>query len=335
MNAKLSTFPKVSLFAAALFVFTADIRADVEDKVIKSFQVQSGGQLLVQADRGSITVETAEVEAVNIEITRTVTGSQSKAEQALKDHVITTTQKDHVIDVRAENKGRKSSGWFSSPPQLKVSYRITVPRQFDVNLKTAGGSISVGQLTGKVQADTSGGSLKFEKIKGPLTARTSGGTITVAGCKGAVEVASSGGSLNLSDIEGDVSARTSGGSIRVDKITGKSVVHTSGGSINVARIDGSIEADTSGGSITASLSEQPSGDCSFKTSGGSVTIGLGKKTAVDVDAHATAGRITTDFAVISVIKGEQKKNELRGKINGGGPLITAHTSGGSIRLEEN
>jgi len=53
-----------------------------------------------------------------------------------------------------------------------------------------------------------------------------------------------------------------------------------------------------------------------------------------VDARTSAGRVSTDFPVVAVIQGEQKKNELRGKINGGGPLITAHTSGGSVHIRK-
>ena len=95
-----------------------------------------------------------------------------------------------------------------------------------------------------------------------------------------------------------------------------------------------MDARTSGGSVTARLLEQPAGDCAFETSGGNVTVVLGDKVAVDVDARTSAGRVSTDFPVTAVIQGEQKKNELRGKINGGGPLITAHTSAGSVRFQK-
>ena len=99
-------------------------------------------------------------------------------------------------------------------------------------------------------------------------------------------------------------------------------------------IKGQTEAATSGGSITARLLEQPPGDCSFKTSGGSITIALDEKVAVDVDAHTSAGKVSCDFPVVTTVQGEQKKNELRGKINGGGPLLTAHTSAGSVHLQK-
>jgi DUF4097 and DUF4098 domain-containing protein YvlB len=335
MKTNLITLSKAPIFGAtllALAVVTAS--AAVEDKIAKSFPVQAGGQLVVAVDRGSIEVKTADRESVDIEVTRKAGGSQTKGEKALKDHVVTTTQDGNKVEVRAEYTGDKSSGWFGRSPELQVSFIITVPRKFDVDLKTAGGSVKVAGLTGKVQAQSSGGSLDFAKIEGPLSGHTSGGSIAVAGCKGKVEISTSGGSLKLGEIEGDVTAKTSGGSIRANQLTGKSVVKTSGGSIEVAGIKGSIEAGTSGGSISAELLAQPAGECSFKTSGGSITVALGEKLAVDVDLRTSAGRVSTDFPVANAAQGGQKKNELRGKVNGGGPLIVAHTSAGSVRLQK-
>lgn len=336
MKPNLLNMSNAAALSVALLALTAvGVRADVEDKITKSFKAQPGEQLVVELDRGSIEIKTADSDAVEIEVTRKAGGSQAKAQKILQDHEVTTSQVGGKVEVRAEYKGPKSSGWFRRGPELQVSCRVIVPRKFDVDLKTAGGSIKVGELTGKVQAHTSGGSMKFEKIEGPVTAHTSGGSITVNSAKGNTDVKTSGGGLSLSYIEGDVNAQTSGGSIRAEKLTGKSVVRTSGGSIEVADIKGVIDARTSGGSISANLLDQPAGDCTFKTSGGSVTVVLGEKVAVDVDAHTSGGRVTTDFPVAAVIQGEQKKNEIRGKINGGGPLITAHSSGGSVRLQKN
>jgi len=320
--------------AALLTIFSVIARADVEDKITKSFKAEPGTQLIVDVDRGSIEIKTGERDAVDIEVTRKAGGSRSKAEQTLKDHLVTTTQEGDKVKVRAEYKGAKSSGWFGRSPELQVNYVIVIPRRFDVDLRTAGGHLKITDLIGKLKANTSGGNLTFEKIEGPVSGNTSGGHVTLAGCKGAVDLKTSGGNLNLSDIEGDVIARTSGGHITAEKLTGKSVVKTSGGNIQVGGINGSLDASTSGGHITASFVTQPSDDCAFDTSGGNITIALTEKIAVDINLRTDGGRVTTDFPVAAVIQGEQKQNELRGKVNGGGPLIKGHTSGGHVRLQK-
>jgi DUF4097 and DUF4098 domain-containing protein YvlB len=327
----LSTLPACAL---ALFTLTATARADAEDKITKSYPIDPGGQLVVQVDRGAIEVRTADRNSVDIEVIRKAGGNQSKAEKTLTDHVVTITQDGNHVEVHAEYKGEITSGWFGNSPELRVNYLITVPRKFAVDLKTAGGSVKVTELTGKVQARSSGGGLTFTKIEGSLSGHTSGGGITVAGCKGNADLRTSGGGLHLAEIEGDVDARTSGGSVHADKLTGKAVLKSSGGGIEVSELKGQVEASTSGGGITARLLTQPTGDCTFKTSGGGITVILGEKLNVDVDARTSGGRVSSDLPVTSVTQGEPKKNELRGKINGGGPLITAHTSGGGIHLEK-
>jgi hypothetical protein len=56
-----------------------------------------------------------------------------------------------------------------------------------------------------------------------------------------------------------------------------------------------------------------------------------QKAAVDVDLRTSGGRVATDLPVAAVIRDEQKKNEIRRKCKGGGPLITARTGGGNIQ----
>jgi len=323
MNLTPLQLPRIA-FAALALAFAVSAHAAAEDVIKKTFEVAPGGELVLDVDRGSIELSTSASGGCEIQVTR-----KAKNQKTLDDHDITFAKDGNKVSVHAQ--GKAASSWFGST--LQVAYVITVPEKFDVDLRTAGGSVKVAGLQGKVKAHTSGGSMRFEKIEGPLNANTSGGSVNVTGCIGAVEVKTSGGSLKLSDITGDVSAKTSGGSVSCSKLTGKSVVHTSGGSVNISGIKGQIESTTSGGSIQASIAEQPTGECSFKTSGGSISVELVEDATVDVDARTSAGRVTSEFAVTPP-QDPKNRSELVGKINGGGPVITIKTSAGSIRLKK-
>lgn len=331
MKANLLAMAPIALLASALVGLTSQhARAEARDVFTKSFAVASGGQLMVQLDRGSIEVKTADANEVNIEIVR-----KADSERVLKDHVITATFENNTVRVTGEYTGPNSSGWFRKSPRLKITCHITVPRKFDADLKTAGGNVSVIELTGKTEARTSGGNLNFEKLDGPLTARTSGGNVDAANCRGGVDVRTSGGDIRLTNIDGAAVARTSGGAIRAHHIVGNTEVKTSGGDIEVTDIKGKVEAGTSGGNVVARLSAAPAEDCSFKTSGGDVTVALVADAAVNVDAHTSGGHVSTDLPIVRTTEGKQKRTELRGKLNGGGPLILARTSGGNVQIEKN
>lgn len=325
LTMKLKSLPcsRLAIVALAL-VLVASAYGAAEDVIKKTFDAVPGGQLVLDVDRGSIEISPSTSGGCEIQVTR-----KAKNQKTLDEHDITFAKDGEKISVGAKSKS--SGSWFGQ--SFQVAYVITVPQKFDVDLRTAGGSVRVTGLNGKVKAHTSGGSMRFEQLEGSLNATTSGGSVNVAGCQGAVEVKTSGGSLKLANITGDVSARTSGGSISCSQLIGKSVVHTSGGSVNVSGIKGQIEAATSGGSIEASLEGQPSGECSFKTAGGSVSVALAEDITADVDAKTSAGRVSSDFSV-NPPQDPKNKGELQGKINGGGPLIIAKTSGGSIRIKK-
>ena len=57
---------------------------------------------------------------------------------------------------------------------------------------------------------------------------------------------------------------------------------------------------------------------------------MGKDIHMDLDASTSGGRVSTDFAVPS--SGERHQSELHAPINGGGPRLYLHTSGGGISV---
>jgi len=211
-----------------------------------------------------------------------------------------------------------------------VEYRVTVPSKFNADLTTSGGWISVANLNGQVIARTSGGSLNFDRVGGPVNGRTSGGSITLAGARGRTFLHTSGGAIRIMDVVGDVDASTSGGSISMSGVSGDAIAHTSGGRISLEKTNGAIDASTSGGSVTASLIAQPKKECRLFTSGGSIYVSLSKDVHLNIDASTSGGRVSTDFPVLS--RGDRHQRELLTPLNGGGPLLYLHTSGGGITV---
>ena len=289
------------------------------DTVSRGFDVAPGGRLEVHTDRGAIEVRAAAGRRVEVEVTRE--GSEAERLE------LTFDQRGDDVVVRGTHPG--SRGWFNWGGNQRIRFVITVPERYDVDLETAGGSISVDDLEGEVAAATSGGSLHFGRIRGPVRGRTSGGSVQLAGCVGDADVETSGGSITIGDVDGQVRAETSGGSIHIDRARGSVHASTSGGSIRVDEVMGEIDAATSGGNVTAFISQQPAADCRLSTSGGSVSVQLATGIAVDVDAAASGGRVESDLA----LSGETRtRASLRGKLNGGGPELRLRTSGGGVRI---
>src|SRR5205809_6681458 len=65
---------------------------------------------------------------------------------------------------------------------------------------------------------------------------------------------------------------------------------------------------------------------------GSITLELPENFAADVDLHTGDGHISLDMPV--TVEGRLGGNNIHGKLNGGGNLLTIHTGDGSIKLQK-
>lgn len=301
-----------------------------QEKITKTFNVKAGQLLYLKSDLGSVKVETWNRNEVKVDVILKEGTSKREAERFFENFDVKFDSDSRGVQVYGEYTGSKR--WLSGRNRVNVHFEIMVPREFDLDINTAGGSIKVSDLTGKMDLNTSGGSISAGNVEGPVKANTSGGSITVGNAKGDVDVRTSGGSISIGETTGSVYANTSGGGITLERVTGDAEAYTSGGSLNFNEVNGNVNGKTSGGSIYAKVTGKIDEDCTLKTSGGSIRLYLPDNTSANIDAHTSGGRVTTDFPV--TVKGVIKKNSLNGKINNGGPLIYLRTSGGSISISE-
>lgn len=332
MNAPTSRFLPAAGLLLGIFLITG-CSATVEDERSKTFTVAPGGKLVIDADRGSIDILPGGDDKLAIRVHRKVTSSsESRAREVLEAHEVTFHQDGDTVSVRARStKTWERLGWWGHG--FGVRYEITMPRRFNVDLKTAGGSIAIEELTGEVRAHTSGGSLKFGVIDGPVTCKTAGGSIRIASAAGVLDAHTSGGSITVDEAQAPTTLGTAGGSIRVKEARAALKVGTSGGSIELGEVGAAVEATTSGGSIRAGFVHAPESNCRLETSGGSVRVTLPEGANLNVDARTSGGHVTCDLPV--TVQGEVKRNQLVGKLGSGGPLLQLRTSGGSISIQKN
>ncbi len=301
--------------------------------VERGFDVGSGGTLEVEASFGSIEVTTASGNRVEVTVEREVRDRfDGDTQQILSEHEVAVSQSGDNVVVTTTVSEAARDRWndeYNTTP-LRVRIEVAVPRSYNVDLNTRGGSISVADLDGEVRTETAGGSLAFGNINGTVWAHTAGGNITLEGTSGTAGVRTAGGNITIGEVAGDVDAETSGGSIHIERAGGAVRAETSGGSITVDEVGGTINARTSGGNVSATITKQPTGDCRLSTSAGTVTVRLAPGIALDIDADTSIGGVSTDFD----IDGRVTRNSIRGSINGGGPELHLRTSAGSIRIRE-
>src|SRR5215813_2116484 len=159
MNPTPKHFLSFSFLAVVLTLGLPAFGATYEKNIEKSYAVAAGGKLVVQVDRGTIEVSTEATDKVQIQVLRKVTGgSQEKADELFREHEVIFDQTGNTVSVTQKQKKRNFSINMGKP-YLEVRYQIVIPRKFDVELGTSGGSIRLGDLDGAAIARTSSGSI--------------------------------------------------------------------------------------------------------------------------------------------------------------------------------
>jgi hypothetical protein len=309
MKSSLSLFLVTGLFVTG----AAAAHAKIERIVEKSFAVQPGGTLRVDTQGGEIRVSASPDNVVKIRAREKIrAGSESEADALLMKLDLTLEQSGNDVVASAKYERSAAGFHFGSWPPVSVDFVITVPASFLAELHTSGGSVTVGDLAGKVKARTSGGSITLGRIGAEVDARTSGGDITLDGARGSVRLHTSGGGISVGAVSGEAELGTSGGSIRIDSI------------------EGALRASTSGGSIRAGFVGRLKENCSLSTSGGSVKVTVDQAAAFRLDASTSGGSVDAEGLTITLEKSNRGRTQLSGTVNGGGPSLKLRASGGEI-----
>jgi DUF4097 and DUF4098 domain-containing protein YvlB len=217
---------------------------------------------------------------------------------------------------------------------VSISYVIEAPAETRLTANTGSGSMKIEGLRLQVEAGTGSGSIDIGNVEDGVNARTGSGSIEVHSATGRIELSTGSGSIKAEGIAGSIKASAGSGRIFLQQATAELgapldvEARTGSGGIDVSGVSGSLRATTGSGSIRAS--GNPMGDWSVHTSSGSVSIEMTPDAAFDLHAHTGSGGIDTELPI--EVKGSMRRNELRGKVRGGGSLVEVYTSSGSISI---
>jgi len=149
-----------------------------------------------------------------------------------------------------------------------------------------------------------------------------------------VNVHSGDGAVSAKGLEGELDFTTGDGRLEIEDVDGRLRAHTSDGSVRVSGRFDVLELRTSDGrvEVEARPGSQLQEAWDVRSSDGSVTLRLPGDLAADVALHTSDGRITTNIPI--AVEGGFGRHDIHGKMNGGGKLLTVHTSDGSVTLDK-
>ena len=304
------TYKAVVAFLVMVLSLLCSANAQDSDRAyrIETFNTTSSPSVNVSTSGGSINVIGQNSDVVRVEMYVRRNGRYlDPSDTDLSDYEIEIDSNRSSVYAEAKRK-RSGLNLFGGDRNLSISFVVYAPENSTVTGRTSGGSVSA------------------EYIMNNLSLRTSGGSVSVRDVAGEIDLRTSGGSLNIENASGTIDGRTSGGSVSARNVSGTADLRTSGGSIRLEDISAKISARTSGGSIRGEFLTFDN-DIDLQTSGGNIEINLPDVNDFNIDLRGQ--RVNTELRNFT---GEFEKDHVEGRIGRGGPMLTARTSGGSVRL---
>jgi DUF4097 and DUF4098 domain-containing protein YvlB len=148
----------------------------------------------------------------------------------------------------------------------------------------------------------------------------------------ALDLHSGDGHIGVDGISAFAKLDTGDGSIQVRNFNGAIRAHTGDGSMTIDGVLTDVDARSGDGHVdlTARPGSKMANGWLTHTSDGHIEVRLPQDFAAELYAHTGDGHIQLDFPI--TVSGSMERSRIRGKLNGGGPLLEITTGDGSIRI---
>jgi hypothetical protein len=199
---------------------------------------------------------------------------------------------------------------------ISVDYEITVPADTTVRTHSGSGDQIIEGTHGNVDVQTGSGDVKLAHLNGEIHLQTGSGDVRAR------------------EISGPVRGGAGSGDIEVEEAGAGDVdLHTGSGNITVRGIQGGLHIETGSGDITAEGSQSSSWE--IRTGSGNVRVRLPGSAAFDADISTSSGTVDVDSPVEMTVQGRVggSHKSIRGKVRGGGPVLSVHTGSGDIHIQ--
>jgi len=150
----------------------------------------------------------------------------------------------------------------------------------------------------------------------------------------ALDLHSGDGHISVNSIGGQARIDTGDGHIDVENFTGSLHGHTGDGHMTIDGVFTDLDLRTGDGHINLTVrpGSKMNGGWLIHTSDGGVQARLPQDLAAELYAHTGDGHIQLDMPV--TVSGSIERSRIRGKLNGGGPLLEITTGDGSIQISK-
>ncbi|HXV63067.1 MAG TPA: DUF4097 family beta strand repeat-containing protein [Vicinamibacteria bacterium] len=284
-----------------------------EEPFARRIELGAGGELYVSNISGEIRVAGTGGTELVIESVKRLHGD---ADRSLFDEVeIDISEVGNRVRVetrypRGGHRGHHRGG-------VSVDYRITLPRDAEVEANSVSGDVTVENIEGAVRAGSVSGSVTASEVTNLVEAKSVSGDVDVRNASSArdARIESVSGDVTIDGLETrELEVQSVSGDVRVDSVSSeRGTLSSTSGDI---RYTGRIA---------------PGGRYEFKTHSGDVVLAIGDEVGFELEASTFSGDIDSAFPM-RVTSTDRSGRKLTGVVGDGSALIEATTFSGDVRI---
>ncbi|WP_375558646.1 DUF4097 domain-containing protein [Bernardetia sp. OM2101] len=326
-----------------------------KQKVVKAtFKVNSTDLLSISNKYGNVNFTNHNENKVSVHITILAWGRSDKDAQDILDR-ITIDQDNDSESIHFETQIEESKGGYNCNQRegFEINYEVKIPKSLNIDVENKFGSVTIGDLNGKLNLDVKHGNFNGHNLTGQRHAiSVQFGNLSINEIASAdIDVAH--GSINIDKSSTDLKIESKHSNVRIDeanvlqvdakhgnmrigtvsKITGENKF----GRIEIRKVLKSAVLQLKHGNCQLEQIAKGFERIEVENSFGAIELRFDSDAKFQFEARTEHGSIRNSMPNTTVQRQEDDDNEqiLEGKTNGGGNAKVRITNEhGSIRLEE-
>jgi DUF4097 and DUF4098 domain-containing protein YvlB len=255
-----------------------------------TFSTPAPVELHVQLGAGSVTVEAADTQRADVEVTG----------HGADDVVV-----EHTGD-RITVKERDVFRLFSASRPLHV--RVSLPERSAVTARLGSATLLVRGPVGTCQVISGSGDVRVEDT-GELDVMTGSGDVHAHRVGGALRAKTGSGDLTVETVDGSADALTGSGDLLVRTVGGRLTTKSGSGDVMAGRVGDDVSCTSGSGDIE--VGEVHRGAVTCRSASGDVSVGVTEGTPTWTDLHTVSGRVAQELASLGAPAEGQGHVELR------------------------
>lgn len=242
-----------------------------QDEIRRTLKLAPGTRVEVSSIRGSVEIETANIETAEIYIVRS---AESRAE--LEQFKVGIEHNAKSLVIRGEQRQGTSGSGFG--PEVRHQVKLRLPRNVDLSIQSISGEVKIGDVGGQLAVSSVSGSVWVGSVDGQAQVNGVSGAVTLGRVNQQVEIKSVSGNVKIEQAVGALTVTGVSGSLSagISKLERGVQINSISGEVEL-RFRDELNAQLSTDNITGKVSlDVPGVAVQSRSSASAIRATIGK-----------------------------------------------------------